>query len=97
MNKVRRKSQIDEALQLVTLASEYLGIKLRFIGSIESDQKVVDATEKVLPFLLQYPRCKASQNLYMILVDLEAINGNGNHYKHFYQFKKYMKYREQIG
>lgn len=96
MNKVRRKSQIDEALQLVTLASEYLGIKLRFIGSIESDQKVVDATEKMMPFLLQYPRCKASQNLYKILDDLEAINGNGKPFKHFYQFKKEMKSRAKI-
>ena len=87
---------MDEALQLVTLASEYLGIKLTFIGYIESDQKVIDAAEKMMPFLLQYPRCKASQSLFKILDDLNFANNNGRPFKHFYQFKKEMKSQAKI-
>ncbi|MCH8284935.1 AAA family ATPase [candidate division KSB1 bacterium] len=96
MNKVRRRSQVDEALQLVTLASEYLGINLTFIGFIESDQKVIDAAEKMMPFLLQYPRCKASQGLFKILDDLNFASNNGRPFKHFYQFRKEMKSQAKI-
>lgn len=96
MNKVRRNSQIDEASRLVTLASEYLGIKLTFIGHIENDQKVVDASEKMMPFLLQYPRCRASQNLYKVLDVLDLANDNGRSFKRFYKFKKEMKTQSKV-
>ncbi|KPK89658.1 hypothetical protein AMJ80_09480 [bacterium SM23_31] len=96
MNKVRRHSQIGEALKLVTLASEYLGIKLTFIGYVENDQKVVDASENMMPFLLQYPRCRASQNLYQVLDDLNLTNNNGRPFRRFYQFKKEMKTQAKV-
>jgi len=90
LNKVRRSRQVGEGNQLVTLASEYLGINLTYLGYIESDQKVVDATELMMPFVLKYPRSKASYNLFKILESLDATS-NGKPVKHFYQFKKGMK------
>ncbi|MFC1561641.1 P-loop NTPase [candidate division KSB1 bacterium] len=90
MNKVRRSSQIHEGTQLVTLAGEYLGISLKYLGHIENDQKVVDATEIMMPFVLKYPRSRASQDLYKIINSL-GITDNGSPIKHFYQFKKGMK------
>ncbi|MFC1514053.1 P-loop NTPase [candidate division KSB1 bacterium] len=96
MNKVRRRSQIDEGLQLVTLSREYLGVKLTYLGHIENDQKVIDASEKMMPFLLMYPRCKASQNLYQILDELNFASNNGRPFKHYYQFKKEMKTQSKV-
>lgn len=90
LNKVRRARQLGEGNQLVTLASEYLGINLTYLGHIESDQKVTDASEVMMPFVLKYPRSKASQNLFRILESLE-VTSNGKPVKHFYQFKKGLK------
>lgn len=91
MNKIRRSSQIAEGLQLVTLSTEYLGVELKYIGYIENDQKVQDASETMMPFVLKYPKSKASRNLYKILESLDVVNENGNPFKHFYQFKNEMK------
>ena len=91
MNKVRKRSHVEDGLQLTNLAAEYLGMKLAFMGYIVRDQKVVEASEKMMPFLLQYPRCKASQNIYRILDEISSVNGNGRLFRHFYQFKNEMK------
>ena len=91
MNKVRKRSHVDDGLQLTNLAAEYLGMKLAFMGYIVRDQKVVEASEKMMPFLLQYPRCKASQNIYRFLDEISSVNGNGRLFRHFYQFKNEMK------
>jgi flagellar biosynthesis protein FlhG len=91
MNKIRRKNQIDEAFQLVALVNEYLGVKLAFMGCVEEDAKVIDASEKMMPFLLLYPRCTASQNIYKILDDLNFASNNGRPFRYFSEFKKEMK------
>jgi len=91
MNKIRRNSQISEGLQIVTLSTEYLGINLKYLGYIETDQRVVDASELMMPFVLKYPRSRASHNLFKILASLNVDNSNGRTFRHFYQFKNEMK------
>jgi len=95
MNKIRRSSQISESYQLVTLATEYLGIHIQYIGHIENDQKVLDANEKMMPFVLQYPRSQASRDLFKILETLD-ISDNGTPLRHFTQFKKHTKTQAKV-
>ncbi|MCP4724044.1 MAG: MinD/ParA family protein [bacterium] len=96
MNKIRKGSQVSQGHQLVTLASEYLGIDLKYLGHISRDDKVVDASERMMPFILQHPRCKASQNLYQIIKILNAAGENGRFVKQFGQFKKEMKTQAKV-
>lgn len=91
MNKIRRKSQIAEGYQLVNLAKEYLGIQLDYLGFIEYDQKVIDASEKMMPFLLEYPNCSASQNIFKILYSLGITQNDGSERSFKKELSKEMK------
>jgi len=88
MNKVRRRSQIDEGKQLVILTEEFLKIKLEYLGYVEIDQHVIDSTERMMPFILEYPKCEASKNIFQIIKNL--IGGKEEE-KSFRHFKKDMK------
>ncbi len=88
MNKIRRKSQIDEGKQLVILTEEFLKIRLEYLGYVEIDQHVIDSTEMMMPFILEYPKCEASKNIFQIIKNL--IGGKEEE-KSFRHFKKDMK------
>ncbi len=88
MNKVRRRSQIDEGKQLVILTEEFLKVKLEYLGYIEIDQHVIDSTERMMPFVLEYPKCEASKNIFQIIKNL--IGGKEEE-KSFRHFKKDMR------
>ncbi len=89
MNKVRRKSQIAEANQLVILAKEFLNIEVKYLGYIALDYHVVDSSEKMLPFILTHRRCGASKNIFQIVKTLIEIDRQRE--KTFRTFKKDMK------
>ena len=89
MNKVRRRSQISEGNQLITLAKDYLKISVDYLGHVEVDQRVVDSAEKMMPFVLEYPKCSASKNLFEIVKKIISINKAKD--KSFRRFKKDMK------
>ena len=91
MNKIRRKSQIAEGNQLVNLAKEYLGVQLEYVGFVEYDQKVIDASEKMMPFLLEYPNCAASKNVIGIIQTLGICQNDVSERKLKKQFAKEMK------
>ncbi len=93
MNKIRRKSQIAEAYQLVSLAKDYLRVDVEYVGHIDVDQHVIDATEKLMPFFLKYPTCDASKNLFDVIKNLIASQEREE--KSFRRFKKDMKIESQ--
>lgn len=91
MNKVRRKSQAAEGYQIVNLAKEYLGIQVNYIGIVEYDQKVIDANEKMMPFLLEFPNCAASKSIVNIIQQLGIVHNDMTERKFKKQFSKEMK------
>ncbi len=91
MNKVRRRSQAAEGYQIVNLAKEYLGIQLNYIGIVEYDQKVIDANERMMPFLLEYPNCAASKNIVNIIQQLGIVHNDLSDRQLKKQFSKEMK------
>ena len=70
MNKVRKKSQLEDAERFVYLVQEYLSVQMEYLGHIEYDERVVDACENMRPFLLEQPTSKVSKSIYNILFAL---------------------------
>lgn len=70
MNKVRKKSQLEDAERFVYLVREYLSIEMDYLGHMEYDERVVDACENMRPFLLEQPNSKVSLNIYNILFNM---------------------------
>ena len=85
MNKVRRKSQLEGARRFISLVREYLSVEIDYVGHIENDERVVDACERMRPFLLEYPTYKASMSIYNILFNLgvkdRQLRYDGKSYK----------------
>ncbi len=67
MNKLRRFSQEREGVQLADLTEKYLGISLDYLGMVRDDSHVVDSSELIMPFLLQFPGCGASKDVYNLI------------------------------
>lgn len=70
MNKVRKKSQLEDAQRFVSLVREYLNVDIDYLGHMEYDERVVDACENMRPFLLENPTSKVSLSLYSILFNM---------------------------
>ncbi len=67
MNKVRKSHHIQEGEILIKLARKFLGVKLGYLGTIEEDENVMEATENMMPFVLLFPKCSASRDVYRII------------------------------
>lgn len=67
MNRLRRFSQEREGLQLVGLTEKYLGLSLEYLGMVRDDSHVVDSSELMMPFVLQFPGCGASKDIYNLI------------------------------
>ncbi|MBN1291444.1 MAG: AAA family ATPase [Candidatus Latescibacteria bacterium] len=70
MNKLRRFSQEKEGVQLAQLTEKYLGIAMHYSGMVRDDPHVVDSSEHMMPFVLQFPGCGASKDIYKIIGEL---------------------------
>ena len=67
MNRLRRFAQEKEGLQLAGLTEKYLGISMEYSGMVRDDPHVVDSSEVMMPFVLQFPGCGASKDIYSII------------------------------
>lgn len=67
MNKLRRFSQEKEGIQLATLSAKYLGVAMEYLGMVRDDSHVIDSSEQMMPFVLQFPGCGASKDIYSIV------------------------------
>jgi len=67
MNKLRRATQEREGLQFAELSKKYLGISMIYSGMVRDDPHVVDSSELMMPFVLQFPGSGASKDIYNII------------------------------
>ena len=67
MNKLRRYSQEKEGLQLSGLTEKYLGVSMEYIGMVREDSHVVDSSELMMPYVLQFPGSGAAKDIYSIV------------------------------
>jgi len=85
MNKVRKRSQCEDAQRFVELVKEYLSVEMDYLGHMEYDERVVDASEDMHPFLLKFPTCRVSLSVYNILFNLgvqdRQLRYDGKSYK----------------
>ncbi|MCE5250819.1 AAA family ATPase [bacterium] len=70
MNRLRRYSQEREGMQLAKLAEKYLGVSMEYLGMVRDDAHVVDSSELMMPFVLQFPGCGASKDIYTVISKL---------------------------
>ncbi|MDP2983994.1 MAG: AAA family ATPase [Candidatus Latescibacter sp.] len=70
MNKLRRYSQEKEGIQLAGLTEKYLGVSMEYIGMVRDDSHVIDSSELMMPFVLQFPGSRASKDIYTIVGNL---------------------------
>jgi flagellar biosynthesis protein FlhG len=91
MNKIRRRSQISEAHSILSLAKEFLGISMRYLGHVEVDSKVQDASERIMPFLLEFPKCQAAKDVHQLITNLGVHASNGTNAPTLRRFRKDMK------
>lgn len=92
MNKLRRFAQEKEGVQLESLAEKYLGVSMEYLGMVRDDPHVIDSSELMMPFVLQFPGCGASKDIYKIVGNL----GVEDRFKRFkvdrpVKLKKYIK------
>ncbi|MFC1574131.1 AAA family ATPase [Candidatus Latescibacterota bacterium] len=92
MNKLRRFAQEKEGVQLESLAEKYLGVSMEYLGMVRDDSHVIDSSELMMPFVLQFPGCGASKDIYKIIGNL----GVEDRFKRFKidrpaKLKKYIK------
>jgi flagellar biosynthesis protein FlhG len=92
MNKLRRFAQEKEGVQLESLAEKYLGVTMEYMGMVRDDSHVIDSSELMMPFVLQFPGCGASKDIYKIVGNL----GVEDRFKRFKvdnsaKLKKYIK------
>ena len=67
MNRLRRFSQEREGLQLTGLTEKYLGVNLKYLGMVRDDSHVMDSSERMMPFVLHFPGCGASKDIYSLI------------------------------
>jgi len=67
MNKLRRSSQEREGVQLAQLTEKYLRVSLEYLGIVRDDSHVRDSSELMMPFVLQFPGCGASKDIYNLV------------------------------
>ena len=70
MNKLRKKSQLEDAHRFTYLVKEYLSVEMQYLGHIEYDERVVGACEKMKPYLLDQPTPKVSLSIYNTLLNM---------------------------
>jgi len=70
MNRLRRFAQENEGVQLADLTAKYLGISLHYLGMVRDDSHVIDSSELMMPFVLQFPGCGASKDIYNLISKL---------------------------
>ncbi len=91
MNRLRRFSQEREGLQLVGLTDKYLGISLDYLGMVRDDSHVIDSSELMMPFVLQFPGCGASKDIYNLVGKLGIEDKLGR-----FELKRSTKLRRYI-
>jgi len=70
LNRLRRYTQEQEGHQFVQLSEKYLGLSIEYLGMVRDDSHVVDSSEAMMPFVLQYPGCGASKDVYALVSKL---------------------------
>jgi len=92
MNKLRRFNQEREGLQFTGLTDKYLGVSLEYLGMVRDDSHVVDSAELMMPFVLQFPGCGASKDIYNLVGKLGIEDRLGRfELKRSGKLKKYIK------
>jgi flagellar biosynthesis protein FlhG len=70
INKVRKRPGAGDASQVADLAKKYLGLEIGSAGSVREDSHVVDSSEAMMPFVLLHPGCRASMDIYNLVITL---------------------------
>ena len=92
MNKLRRFNQEREGLQFAGLTEKYLGVSLEYLGMVRDDSHVVDSSELMMPFVLQFPGCGASKDVYNLVGKLKIEDKLGRfNLNRSGKLKKYIK------
>lgn len=79
--KVVINRAIDEKEAVLTYnkynnaASNFLKIKLEYLGSVAEDRKLVQAVRSQQPFVMSFPNCQAAQDIYTIARKLIGSEG----------------------
>ncbi|GAI42449.1 unnamed protein product, partial [marine sediment metagenome] len=70
----------------------YLGVSLEYLGMIRDDSHVVDSSELMMPFVLQFPGCGASKDVYNLVGKLKIEDKLGRfNLNRSGKLKKYIK------
>ncbi len=62
--------------KLKVAVNKFLDHKIEFLGSIRDDLKVSQAVKEQQPFIISYPTCKASQDIYQLASSLSKQDYN---------------------
>ncbi len=92
LNRLRRFNQEREGLQFAGLTEKYLGVSLEYLGMVRDDSHVVDSSELMMPFVLQFPGCGASKDVYNLVGKLKVEDKLGRfNLNRSNKLKKYIK------
>lgn len=71
INRVRSEKEGKASFEkLSTTSKRFLGIQLEYLGFIYDDQRVQNAVMNQVPFIVQHPRCLASQCVNQLAQDI---------------------------
>ena len=90
VNKVRSRDHNREGKWFSNLVKSYLSIRMDYAGHVEFDKKIMYASEKIMPFMMCYPKCSATKNIYSLIEQLDP-NRQKMPVDSFYQFRREIK------
>jgi len=91
INRTRKSFKENEEDLIITLSKNILSVKMDFLGHIYNDDKVMNAAEKMRPFLIEYPTCKASKKMYEIVYNMSVKNVDYSNQKFIKIFEEKMR------
>jgi flagellar biosynthesis protein FlhG len=80
INRVRNEEEGRKvATRLVTITSKFIGVEIKALGMVYLDDEVEISTRKQKPFIINTPKCKASEcinNISNYMLDIEPTDSS---------------------
>lgn len=91
MNKIRTLNQDREGPYFINLVKSFLNIEMHYLGGIKFDKRIIQSSEKICPFIFQFPGAKITRRLFSILNTLNNFERPDYSGRTFKEFKDLLK------
>jgi len=95
MNKIRSQKQGREGPWFISLVKLFLDIEMEYLGGIKFDKRIIQSSEKIYPFIFQFPGEKITKNLFSILDTVNNYEMHNHSVRTFKHFRTLLKQEQK--